>query len=123
MTASRTVTVLTKDHGPVTVSEPVWCIGDHANQQGGYRTDIIHDGRETAAWFRGHEILPVGLVAWPCAERAPKGPFMSVYMGSDHVHCLPADLDELAAVLVEHAATLRRHARELSVLLGAEGGR
>ncbi|MFD0417298.1 DUF6907 domain-containing protein [Streptomyces sp. NPDC127108] len=39
-----TVTVDTGDHGPVTIDEPFWCLGDHPAEA--YREDISHEGEE-----------------------------------------------------------------------------
>ncbi|MFG2130508.1 DUF6907 domain-containing protein [Streptomyces sp. NPDC048751] len=44
MSASRTVTVQTDDHGLVTLDEPHWCLGEHPAE--GYRADITHEGEE-----------------------------------------------------------------------------
>ncbi|MFI5803018.1 DUF6907 domain-containing protein [Streptomyces sp. NPDC051561] len=48
MSAVRTVTVHTVDHGPVTIPEPSWCRGKHASEA--YREDIEHQGDEFRAW-------------------------------------------------------------------------
>ncbi|MFF7158099.1 DUF6907 domain-containing protein [Streptomyces sp. NPDC008139] len=44
MTASRTVTVPTSDHGPVTIPEPAWCTGASHRHGPVFRADIHHDG-------------------------------------------------------------------------------
>ncbi|MER5259730.1 hypothetical protein [Streptomyces sp. NPDC002855] len=46
MSAPRTVTVQTGDHGPVTLDEPFWCTGVHPPVD--CRSDIVHDGEESA---------------------------------------------------------------------------
>lgn len=38
----RTVTVVTTDHGPVTIPEPAWCAGHHPD--GSLRSEIAHQG-------------------------------------------------------------------------------
>ncbi|AIV35920.1 DUF6907 domain-containing protein [Streptomyces sp. CCM_MD2014] len=58
MSAGRTVTVRTLDHGDVTVPEPSWCLGRH--DQDVYRSDIWHEGEE----------VPL-LVTTPCHGRVP----------------------------------------------------
>ncbi|WP_432162328.1 DUF6907 domain-containing protein [Streptomyces tendae] len=58
MSAGRTVTVRTLDHGDVTLPEPSWCLGRHA--QDVYQTDIWHEGEE----------VPL-LVTTPCHGRVP----------------------------------------------------
>lgn len=115
-----TVTVTTRDHGQVTVPEPAWCLGDHSAQNGGYRTDIVHDGPETPLVFRGHGLLHAGLVAYPHAQIMPRGPFVSVELGVDPVSLDQAGLDDLAAGLIGHAGVLRGLGRQLAAL--TEGG-
>lgn len=120
MNTQHTVTVHTRDHGDVTVPEPSWCLGEHGPQNGGYRADIVHDGPEVPLVFRGFALLHAGLVAHPCAERMPRGTYACVDVGADHVGLDPEGLQELAAGLIDHAATLRNLARELAALLEEE---
>lgn len=44
MSAPRTVTVRTQDHGRITIPEPSWCTGRHPVE--GYREDVEHQGSE-----------------------------------------------------------------------------
>ncbi|GAA4676683.1 hypothetical protein GCM10023347_33740 [Streptomyces chumphonensis] len=116
MNAPRTVTVHTRDHGPVTIPEPAWCLGDHAPQDGGHRADIAHDGEETAAMFHGRTLLGARLTAYPFSDLgADPLPLASVEL-DEFVRLTPEELDGLAAVLVAHATRLRHLARTLAVL-------
>lgn len=122
MSGPRTVTVHTADHGDVTLPEPTWCLGEHAEQNGGHRADISHDGPEMALEFEGRELLSAGLVAYPFAERLARGPVAAVDLGGDW-HSLDADgLRALAARLVVHAGRLRDLASELAALERAGDG-
>lgn len=58
MSAGRTVTVHTLDHGDVTIPEPVWCLGAHAD--GEHQADIWHEGEQ----------VPL-LVSTPCHGMVP----------------------------------------------------
>jgi hypothetical protein len=116
MAGPRIVTVPTLDHGDITVPEPAWCVG-HADQPRGFRVDLTHRGPE----------IPIGLANEPLfVALASQHPFSS---GSRQVGLYvedidiantytPAELDQLAAGLVEAAAQLRHQARWLAVLRG-----
>lgn len=117
MSTPRTVVISTSDHGPVAVPEPAWCLGDHGPQQGGHLVDIGHEGPTIAAELRGHQLLAACLVSDPYATRPEhRRTRQMIDLGDELVRLGPAGLDQLAAVLVEHAATLRHLARELSAL-------
>ncbi|MGW3627303.1 DUF6907 domain-containing protein [Streptomyces sp. NPDC000880] len=122
MSTPRTVTVPTTDHGPVTIPEPVWCAG-HDDRPPGYRDDIIHSAPDVVMGFRGHDMLTAALVSYPYVPSLG-GLHMgvSVAFGGFGQTLTPAELDELAAALVEHAATLRAMARELGVILARNEG-
>ncbi|MFD5598123.1 DUF6907 domain-containing protein [Streptomyces griseorubiginosus] len=123
--SSRTVTVPTRDHGPVTVWEPDWCTGsDREHQSGGYRVDISHtspDYEFTVSTSRG---TPVVLRA--CFEQRPftecppgHAPFMNVEMDGDwHPHGSD-DLRRLSDTLTAHADRLRELADRLDDLTNA----
>lgn len=122
MTAPRTVTVPTIDHGPVTIAEPDWCAG-HEDQPPGYRGDIIHSTPDTVMGFRGHDMLIAALVSYPYVPAlGGLRTGVSVAFGRFGQTLGPADLDELAAALVEHAVQLRAMARELAVILARGEG-
>ncbi|WP_165984219.1 DUF6907 domain-containing protein [Streptomyces sp. YIM 98790] len=120
MREHRTVTVHTIDFGPVTVPEPAWCLGEHVD--GTVRGDIEHAGAETVMEFRGRHILGFELLAYPFAERMPRGPLMSVELDEAMSFYDPAALLELADALTVHARRLRGAAAVLAAVLDAAGG-
>jgi hypothetical protein len=114
------VTVQTSDHGPVTVPEPAWCVGEHV--PGGFRVDIGHHSADAVMEFRGHTVLGVLLASYPFADRMPRGPLAVVELDDFQSFTDPADLEELADALTAHAATVRAVAGQLAELLRAEAG-
>lgn len=120
MSAGRTVTVHSVDYGPVTFVCPPWCLTVHVD--GGYRADICHAGPATALAFRGEQLWHAETVAYPYAERLPRG--IGVYVAqTDYAGTFDPDgLDGLAEAFVEHAAALRHLARELAALHAGNGG-
>ncbi|MFM9656722.1 DUF6907 domain-containing protein [Streptomyces scabiei] len=123
MSAPRTVTVHTVDHGPLTLPEPSWCAGAH--EDGGARVDITHVGTEhvlTLPTRRGPVVsLSVSLESRPFAgDSFLRRPFASVEVGGDVYPTGLAGLEAMADALAEHAEELRDRARELAVVL-AEG--
>ncbi|MFH8369174.1 DUF6907 domain-containing protein [Streptomyces sp. NPDC018031] len=118
MTRPRTVTVHTRDHGPVTLFEPPWCLGQH--RDGEYRADLVHEGQETALRAPvpagGHvTVMTAALVAYPHATARGTEPTVAVELSGDWYHYAPAGLDQLAAAAVVHATELRALARQLTV--------
>ncbi|MFD3657011.1 DUF6907 domain-containing protein [Streptomyces sp. NPDC058620] len=117
MTAPRTVTVETADHGHVTIPEPAWCIAPHDFE--GYREDIEHHSAKTPLIVPTpcHGLisaLPVFFVWRPFSETDSQ---MNVGIELDEWHEFsPTDLDKVAAALVEHARTIRVYARQLSTM-------
>lgn len=126
MSAPRTVTVQTIDHGPVTMPEPAWCVG-HDEQQPQYRIDISHFGPVTlfeVPTSRGEvTTMEAAFEQRPFIGDAFPGTDVFVWVGvaDDGCPSTPAQLDTIAAALVEHAATLRGMARRLTALLAQEG--
>ena len=124
MSAPRTVTIRTADHGDVTVTEPDWCTADHAYEQ--YREDIEHSGAVTHLVISTEchgpvAAMPVGFVWRPFS---PTDNRITAAIELDAWHEFdPAGLDRAAAALVEHAATLRVYARQLSTLRAKGAGR
>ncbi|MFG2678308.1 DUF6907 domain-containing protein [Streptomyces sp. NPDC048392] len=125
MSASRTVTIRTADHGPVTIPEPSWCLGQHPD--GGARIDITHAGPDvelTLPTRQGPVVyLATSLESRPFVPDAfLRGPFMGVGIGGDwHETGLPG-LEAMADMLSAHADALRERARVLAAAL-EEGGR
>ncbi|MEU1216095.1 hypothetical protein ABZ424_27580 [Streptomyces sp. NPDC005790] len=120
MTAERTVTVQTIDQGDVTVPEPAWCTG-HDDQAPQLLCDNGHLGTAYRAEFGGNELAYAALVQDPFVEHSDRSVGVLVEMGHLARALSPGELDELAAVLVDYAGTLRRLARQLSVLKAGEG--
>lgn len=120
MTAARTVTVQTLDHGPITITCPAWCTGHTGPAE--FRVDTTHTGPDHVGTFRGRELQFARLTLSPFVGHHGGGLAVSVgepvLMGLD-----PVGLDELAAAYVAYAAQLRHLARELAVLLTRGEGR
>ncbi|MDJ1131783.1 DUF6907 domain-containing protein [Streptomyces iconiensis] len=117
------VTVHTRDHGPVTMPEPGWCLGHHEDD--GYREDIAHEGPETrieVPTSRGPELLLLTMLEQrPFTNRAPgTGVFRNVSIGdNDWFPSSPADLHTLAAHLSSAARAMHVFAEELEQMGGA----
>ncbi|WP_046503124.1 DUF6907 domain-containing protein [Streptomyces odonnellii] len=121
MTAARTVTIETLDRGRITIPEPSWCTG-HEGHPPQYRADTIHSGPALLPAFSGYELTYAAIAQAPYADRVSRDVHASVSLGEFNRACSPAELDSLAAVLVEHAAQLRAMARTLAVLLARGEG-
>lgn len=100
------------------IDEPDWCVDPHTDPAQ-FKSDILHCGPDVELVFRGRQVGTAGLVQSPYAETLGRGPGVSVSLLGQTLG--PAGLDEFAEGLVDHAAALRRLARELADLLG--GGR
>ncbi|MFE2017575.1 DUF6907 domain-containing protein [Streptomyces sp. NPDC059499] len=122
MSAPRTVTVPTLDQGNITITEPAWCAG-HDGDQPQFRSDTGHLGAPHRADFDGDELAFAALAQDPFAEHADRSVGVLVEMGQLARALTPAELDGLAAVLVDYAGTLRRLARQLSALRTEGEGR
>ncbi|MCP9209302.1 DUF6907 domain-containing protein [Streptomyces sp. NEAU-Y11] len=126
MTGPRTVTVHTRDHGPVTLVCPAWCTTRHAEQNGGYRVDLFHEGDETGLTLdttRGRVyLMPTFLEQRPFIERPPgRGVFVNVGLEGDFYPSDPAQLHDIAEALIRHGAQLHALAGHLAALLTEEG--
>ncbi|WP_236243148.1 hypothetical protein [Streptomyces sp. CC228A] len=121
MTARRTVTVRTIDHGPVTLTCPAWCTG-HTGHPAGYRADLSHTGPEHVLVHEGEPLHVAQLVRFPYGAR-PNTTGLYVEQSGFAQTLTPVGVDGLAAALVAHAARLRHLARELSALHAAEEDR
>lgn len=123
MTAPRTITVHTIDQGAITVPEPAWCNGWHAD--GEYSVDLTHQSTALCALIdtpcHGLEIfLQADIVQSPLSSRNEIS--VAVNIGQFHEFA-PPSLEALADTLVSHADTLRTLALQLAVLQAEEAGR
>ncbi|MFE3109342.1 DUF6907 domain-containing protein [Kitasatospora indigofera] len=127
MSADRTVTVLTCDHGPVTTPEPAWCTGRH--EDGLHLVDLSHDGPEirlTVGTERGDvEWMRLFVSRSPYSGRPEnRRTHMVVELGSDAYRFRDESaLRMLAAELVVRAGRVRDLGAELTALQSAEGAR
>jgi hypothetical protein len=133
VSAQRTVTVQTSDHGPVTLPEPSWCLGNHPH--GGYRSDIQHEGQLVSVHVDTPCCGPVaflesGLAQWPFASRNTR-PFIAVEFASEVLnpdragddHELDhAGLDRLAEALAAYALYTVPQLREVLAAALEEAG-
>ncbi|MGW0786486.1 DUF6907 domain-containing protein [Streptomyces sp. NPDC002913] len=122
MTAARTVTVPTLDHGHITIPEPAWCTG-HASARPEYRSDTGHTGAPHLLVYEGAELGTAMLVQDPFAVHADRSIKVLVDLGGNGVSLAPTELEALAASLVGYASTLRELALQLAVLRAEEAGR
>lgn len=113
---SRTITLPTADHGPVTLEEPAWCRGHSHHDPESYRADILHAGPDVALVFRGHDIGDASLVQSPYAELPGGGLGVSVSLLGQTLD--PVGLYDFAATLDTYADQLRDLADQLHRILG-----
>jgi hypothetical protein len=84
VTAQRSVTVATADHGPVTIPEPRWCIADHCAGVS-FRADVTHRSRTFYVHMRTPrgvaELLSLEVAERPFSQR-PGGrrPYIAVVL-------------------------------------------
>ncbi|MFF6939961.1 DUF6907 domain-containing protein [Streptomyces lavendulae] len=105
MSAPRTVTVQTLDHGLVLLDEPSWCIAVHPD--GNHRSGIRHDGAEYAATVDvpGHgrvDFLKANLCQFPFAEHGSRDVKVAVEIDGEHPEFDAAGLGDLAAAITSH---------------------
>ncbi|WP_369778054.1 hypothetical protein [Streptomyces sp. R33] len=112
MSAARTVTVPTLDHGPVTLPEPDWCAG-HVGQPVEVRADLHHAAPLDVP--DGLLDLVAELVAFPYGE-TPVPVSVYVELVPVAVTLDPDGLRRYAAALAARATLLRRLADRLTVL-------
>ncbi|GAA3255891.1 DUF6907 domain-containing protein [Streptomyces lavendulae] len=106
MSAPRTVTVQTLDHGDVTLAEPSWCVVEHP--AGNHRSGIHHEGAECAATvdLPGHgriEFLKASLSQFPFAEYGSRDVTVAVEVEGECYEFDSARLGDLAAAITSHA--------------------
>lgn len=113
-----TVTLVTVDHGPVTMPEPTWCAGHADHRPETYRVDLDHKGPEHHLTHDG-EALWVALLTQAPYATLPEHRGLGVYVDQqDYAYTLdPAGLYALAASMDTHADRLRDLADRLAVLL------
>lgn len=122
MSADRTVTVQTLDQGDVTIPEPAWCAG-HAGETPQVLSDTGHMSVPRVAEFDGDEVAFAAFVQDPFVVHSDRSVGVLVEMGQLDRSLSPAELDRLAAVLVDYAGTLRHLARQLAAIRAGGGGR
>ncbi|GGV06323.1 hypothetical protein GCM10010495_18080 [Kitasatospora herbaricolor] len=125
MSAGRTVTVHTSDHGPVTAPEPAWCTGRH--EDGLHLVDLSHDGPETVLTVGAEHgdvgVMRLFLTRSPYSGRPEnRRTSLVVEIGGDcHRFRDDTALYALADTLAGHAVELRILARQLALILRVEG--
>lgn len=120
-----TVTVPTSDHGPVTLSCPVWCIGHEDAVK--YRADLAHESAEyrLEVPVDGH---PVTLMTAlferrPYAVRPPgTGTFLNVEIDGQFHPLDPDGVAEVAAGMETATVDLRVLGRRLARFIAENGG-
>lgn len=120
MSAPRTVTVPTRDHGDVTIPCPDWCTGEY-HQRRGARVDITHTSADICFNVETSDGPVTAMRAVfeqrPFTEREPgRGVFVAVELDGEWYPCSPQQLDRIAAALTVHSVHLRTLAQQLAVL-------
>ncbi|HEY5834649.1 DUF6907 domain-containing protein [Streptomyces sp.] len=124
----HTVTIVTADHGPVTIPCPQWCT-QATHVDGGARSDIHHTGPDiliTAGSHRGpRELLTMTLTQWPYGLNAPgTDVHVAVHLADGkHAEYDTVGLETLVADLLEAAGRVRLMARRLGIENRPENGR
>lgn len=119
MTAPRTVTVQTRDRGPLTIPEPAWCTAaSHLPTM--RHTDINHQGTETIVTVHGpggpRELLSMTLTQRPYGTSTTgTGAYVAVGLadGQQDEYDVPG-LESLAEDLDVAAGRIRYMARRLA---------
>ncbi|MFE1127730.1 DUF6907 domain-containing protein [Streptomyces albidoflavus] len=119
--------VETVDCGPVRLTCPSWCTG-HDEPHPPYRVDIAHSASDDVVSVPvagGEEQLLLSVLeSRPfVSDDSLRAPFRAVELAGDFHPMQPADLDRLAAAMVEGAVKVRRWARELAALQAREEAR
>lgn len=122
-TLPPTITLPTRDHGPVTIPEPSWCVGHADHRPDTYRADLSHDGPTLSLTFCGQPIGHAVISQAPCAELGTRDVLASVVLDFEGVPggFTPAGLYDFAAALDSSADRFRDLADELAeILAGGE---
>ncbi len=125
MTEPRTITLVTADHGPVTLPCPAWCAGHQQHDPETLRVDLVHAGPAVDCTHLGIDLFSAELVQSPHSESTNpllggRTPGVSVWPIG---HTLdPVQIYSLAADLDRYADQLRNLADQLATVLdGGEG--
>ncbi|MEV7683447.1 hypothetical protein AB0O64_33635 [Streptomyces sp. NPDC088341] len=114
MTGIRTVTLQTLDHGQITIPCPDWCVGHNGPPQ--FRVDTLHNGPDRLLSYGDEPLLFASLSLAPFGGGSHE-PGLYVEDAGFARTLDPAEVNELADALVEHATQLRAMARTLATLL------
>lgn len=113
MKARRTVTVPTRDHGPVTLVCPDWCTADHTAGPVEYRADLSHRGPKLSLTVPSRR----GRVEWlfACVDQAPFSAYdrtvaVVVELGDSSNRYTPASLRALVDDLAVQLDQVRAYA-------------
>ena len=120
MTGPRTVTVHTLDHGPVTLTCPAWCTGEH-DESDVFRVDLAHDGVEHVIAPAGRELFRAFLTQAPFSN-VDRSIGLYVEAADITITHTPEGIEQFADELTAAAEQLRVLGRELARIL-AGGGR
>ncbi|NNN30715.1 hypothetical protein HLK59_10135 [Streptomyces sp. S3(2020)] len=121
MTEPRTVTLLTEDHGNVTIPEPSWCVGHADHRPDTYRVDLDHKGPEHRLTHDG-DLLWTAFLGQAPHSTSPQARALGVFVEQGrYARTLNAtELYDLAATFDAHADRLRELADQLAGLLEEE---
>lgn len=132
MTEPRTFTINTADRGPLTITEPAWCTGEHETEGRIQAAEIHHTGHPVsiAVTCGGEPVQILELCLWqdpyPNANRHyPHGAevYVNAYIGpvlDDSADYSLDGLTELSAGLIEAAGAVRLAARALTATARGE---
>ena len=117
MTAPRTVTIPTCDHGQVTIPEPSWCNGQHPAD--GYRDDIVHASDETRHYIEtsiGPVSVQTGCGQYVYGTPDRTAPYLVTEVEAVLYPETLGQVEEVAAALVEAAGYLRTLRPQLTAI-------
>ncbi|WP_326583322.1 hypothetical protein OG889_32735 [Streptomyces sp. NBC_00481] len=118
MSALRTVTLLTIDHGSVTLPEPSWCTGHADHRPDTHRADILHTGPTHRLTHNGQPLGRALIFQAPCSELTTSAVQASVVLDFEpHRGFDAVGLYDLAASLDAAADRLRGLADQLHAVL------
>lgn len=118
MNAPRTITVNTRDFGPVTFTEPSWCVVAHTD--GGFRADIAHSSAEQTRHVPtslGPVTVKTGLGKYSFGNTEYTRPYLVVEIESVVYPSTAEQVEEIAQALEEAAHHVRTITERLTALL------